>query len=38
MNELVKGRSQNDIVTYPHTFLSGYMQILDLSGVYLRIT
>ncbi len=31
MNELVKGLSQNDADMYPHTFLSGYTQILDLS-------
>ncbi len=30
MNELVKGLSQNNVVTYPHAFLSGYTQILDL--------
>ncbi len=30
MIELVKGLSQNDVVTYPHAFLSGHMQILDL--------
>ncbi len=30
INELVKGLSQNDVVTYPYTFLSGYTQILDL--------
>ncbi len=34
MNELVKGLSQNDVVTYPRAFLRGYTQmytqILDL--------
>jgi len=42
MNELVNGLSQNDVVTYPHAFLSGCTQVLDLPqrvyGVYLRIT
>ncbi len=31
MNEsMKKGLSQNDVITYPHAFLSGYTQILDL--------
>ncbi len=29
MNECVKGLSQNDVVTYPRAFLSGYTQILE---------
>ncbi len=31
MNEIVKVLLQNKDVTYPQAFLSGYMEILDLS-------
>ncbi len=31
MNEHVKVMLQNDVVTYPQAFLSGYTEIFDLS-------